>query len=236
MSPIRLSPLPKSSSFVTKHERMIAQRPRHICVAFEVLSDQKPYHIIYSTDSYSHRQPGFKMQLHICLFTIETAPTPTWLIAITTGLNSAAPESTLLSVVATLDQVQQQSVQGGIQNAGSDLYLLTPETDLGGCDLWSTPPDFNSFLWHLFLKDDGLLTPQSLSLITSQQATSSEVVTKQIRLSNGGMLTKAYPTQIPPNIGVGSTIALHDIPGQRPKGSIGGVGLPSVHWVSFTAC
>ncbi|CAF3532467.1 unnamed protein product [Fusarium graminearum] len=152
MSPIRLSPLPKSSSFVTKHERMIAQRPRHVCVAFEVLSDQKPYHIIYSTDSYSHRQPGFKMQvntnrsfyiptllststrpcpdqfvraqLHICLFTIETAPTPTWLIAITTGLNSAAPESTLLSVVATLDQVQQQSVQGGIQNAGKCLIRV----------------------------------------------------------------------------------------------------------------
>lgn len=116
---------------------------------------------------------------------------------------------------------------------GSDLFPSAPEADFGGCGLWTTPRDYNSFLWNLFFKEDGLLTPQSLSLITSQQTTSSESLTKEARLSNGRMLAIAYPKQIKLNMRLGSTIALQDIPGRRPKGSIDGVGLAGVHWVSF---
>lgn len=115
-----------------------------------------------------------------------------------------------------------------------ELFPLNPEEDLGGLGLWTTPRDFNLFLWHLFFREDGLLKPESLDFILSPQVPDSTLVTEKIYPFNQGTLTQTFPDHLPLSVGFGSCIALQDIAGRRPKGSISGVGLANVHWVRYS--
>lgn len=119
---------------------------------------------------------------------------------------------------------------GGIAIAQNP-YPLSPSNDLGGIGLWTTPRDFNQFLWHLFLKPNGLVTPENLNLILSPQVSDAELVTKSMHTSNGGILTRTFPNQFPLNVGLGTCIALEDIRGRRPKGTVSWLGYPNEYWV-----
>lgn len=110
-------------------------------------------------------------------------------------------------------------------------YPLEPVNDMGGIGLWTTPRDFNMFLWHLFCKPNGLLTQESLDFILSPQVPDTKLVTECIHASTRGILTNIFPRGLPLNIGIGTCITLEDIPGRRPKGTVSWLGYPNQHWV-----
>lgn len=110
-------------------------------------------------------------------------------------------------------------------------YPLEPSNDLGGIGLWTTPRDFNLFLWNLFLKSNGLLTPENLRLILEPQVSDTKLVSESIHGSNAGILTRTFPEKLPLDFGLGACITARDIPGRRPKGSVSWLGYPNEYWV-----
>jgi hypothetical protein len=118
---------------------------------------------------------------------------------------------------------------------GLNPYPLEPSNDLGGIGLWTTPRDFNLFLWHLFLKPNGLVTPENLSLILEPQVSDTKLVTESVHCSNAGILTGTFPENFPLDFGLGTCITVRDIPGRRPKSSVSWLGYPNEYWVCTSA-
>ncbi|KAF7590493.1 hypothetical protein BBP40_002790 [Aspergillus hancockii] len=121
-------------------------------------------------------------------------------------------------------------LRDGAIKVGQLPYPLEPKDDLGGIGLWTTPRDFNLFMWHLFFKRDGLLMPEQLDLLLSPQVSDAGLVTERMHASTGGILTKTFPSQFPVNTGLSTCITLKDLPGRRPKGSVSWLGYPNIYW------